>query len=716
MPLDDSERRDKEIAPTRNSKKHADLVEDFYRITRGFQDQAKRSDSIIDYWDIYNCKLNNWQCYQGNAALYVPIVRNAVMALKTRMLNQLFPASGRYVDAASMDASVPHAEIALLEHYVEASHLKTEIIAALIRNGWIEGQYNLYVDWDRHERFAVSREIRRPDIQLPGIPHPLDEVGDEEEGVADMRASVIVDQMPDFEVLHDTDILVLPTTSKNIDHALRQGGSVTIIRRWTRGTLERMIETKEVMRRPAEILLNEQQSRQQQAFRDASKENIDAAGIKQEGKFIQVYETWKVLDTSQGHRLCRIYYGGGDNILSARRNPYWSDRCPLLSVPIEKVSGSFKGQSPITAVDTLQYNANDIANEAADSATYSMLPIIMTDPSKNPRTSTMLLNLAAIWEIDPNSTRFAEFPKLWQDGIGIIQNITAQIFQTLNVNPAMLPQQTGRPGAKRNQAEIAMEQQVDVLTNMEAASVVEEGILTPSLNHMVELDHQFRDDEITVRQFGELGKIAQMEKVPLIQIGNRYEFTWNGVQQARNAAQQQQQIALLNVAMSPAMQQALSKAGYTLNPAPALEHAFGNIFGWRQGRQILIDARSQLGMDPEEENVMLSENMSPMVHPMDDDPKHIQVHMQLLKETGDPFGNIKLHLTAHQMQMQAKAQAAAMQQMQQQMGGQPQGGGGPTPPMQGGTASGPRLVRGPAGAIHPDQMPAAGATTMPRRM
>src|SRR5262249_28787418 len=152
----------------------------------------------------------------------------------------------------------------------------------------------------------------------------------------------------------------------------------------------------------------------------------------------------------------------------------------LISCPQSKISGVFKGQSPIAGgIASLQYHANDIANQGADSATYSMLPIIMTDPAKNPRTSTMLLNLAAIWECDPASTRFAEFPSLFQDALAIIQADTAMIFQALGVNPAMMPQSTGRAGSRRNQAEVAMEQSVDILTTAEACSVIEEGILTP---------------------------------------------------------------------------------------------------------------------------------------------------------------------------------------------------------------------------------------------
>ena len=40
---------------------------------------------------------------------------------------------------------------------------------------------------------------------------------------------------------------------------------------------------------------------------------------------------------------------------------------------------------------------------------YALMPIVMTDPAKNPRLGSMVLNLAAIWETDPKATQFVQF-------------------------------------------------------------------------------------------------------------------------------------------------------------------------------------------------------------------------------------------------------------------------------------------------------------------
>ena len=710
MPLDGQLlRRDRDLAGRQNGKKYGDIVKTFNDIRKGYEDQGERADEIEENWQAFHCILGGNQVYNGNTEYYVPIVRNAVNARKTRFLNQIFPASGRYIDATSSDGSVPHAEIALLEHYIRASKMKTNIVAALLRNGDLEGQYNLYVDWDRSERHVVSRETRPPQVQVPGMP-PTEMAGEE---IEDLVFETIVDSGPAFEVLHDTDVLILPGTANSVEDALAKGGSVTIIRRWTKETLEDLIDKKEVRRAEAEQLL--EMSGRAEFWKDASKASLDAAGIRRGGKFFEVYETWKRLETDEGDRLCKILYGGYGLILSAKRNPYWNDRCPLLSVPVEKISGVAKGTPPVSAVMSQQLHANDVANEAADSMTLSMLPIIICDPAKNPRTSTMVINLGAIWEIDPASIKFAEFPPLWQQAAPVIQADTALAFQTLGVNPAMLLQQTGRPGAKRNQAEVALEQTVDILTTGEACGVVEEGIMTPAAERVVEYDQQFRDDDITIRSFGELGVIAKMERVPPIQYGKRYYFTWFGVEQARNAQQNQQQIAWLNVAKG--MSADLAKNGYMLNPAPALEKSAGDLFGWRQGRQILVDARSNLSMPPEIENDLLAQGFEVPVHPLDEDVKHIRAHTQAMQEAGDASGMHRTHIQSHMMSMQVKAMAAARQGAPGGgPPGAPPGGGGAPGPAPGAQPQGPKLVRGPAGMIHPDQMPRAGAPGPPRRM
>jgi hypothetical protein len=273
-------------------------------------------------------------------------------------------------------------------------------------------------------------------------------------------------------------------------------------------------------------------------------------------------------------------------------------------------------------------------------------------------------------------------------------------MQSLSVSPAAITQNQTQK-AKPSQADIAREQQVDILTTADAVTVLEEGILTPVVNFMVELDHQYRHEELLIRQFGERGLRAKMDWVPPIQMGKKLSYRWFGVEQARTAQQLQQQIAFANVLFQIPPDK---YPGHRLNMVPLITHAVENIYGPRLAPLIFEDEKEQLTIPPEMENEwMVKHSVGLAVHPMDEDVKHLQAHSQALQQTGDPQGIIRAHMAKHTMQLNMKQQAQLAAQVQQMIGG-PQGGGGGKPPRAGGQTKAPRGGQGPAGMIHRDQI------------
>lgn len=670
------------------------LIKLYADVEEGFVNQGERSDDQIDYWDAYECDLGGYQAYSGNAQVFVPVFHNAVNARATRFTNQLFPKGGRYVEVVSTDGEEPHAITALLEHYVRRAKLRTEVAFPLCINGDVEGQYNVYVSWSTQARHVVWKETRTPEVMGARLPGE-----DEQEEIVE---DVILEDHPVVEVLPDADVLILPVTSNSVPHALSLGGSATIIRRWTKAQLEEMIERDEVIEEEADALLKEMSKQEKDGHVDTIKHHADAAGVKAKGKVCLGYETWKVFEIDGKQRLCRILFGGDKIILSCRLNPYWSDRCPLISAPVRKKTGVVKGVSPAKYCMKIQYAANDVINQGFDSATYSLLPIVMTDPAKNPQVDTMILDLAAVWKTSPTDTQFAKFPSLWKDAFEIIAACQAQIFQTLSVNTAMIPQGSSK-GGKQNQAQVAQEQQVDILTTADAVTVLEESVFTEILERFAELDAQYRNDEITVKAYGYMGMRATLERIPPLQLGRRYNFLWYGVEQARNAAQIQQQIALINVIRGVPPQML---PGRRVNMVPAIEHAVSAAFGPRLAPLVFEDLTKTLSYDPALENKILEENHRWPVSPMDDDAKHIEAHMPVETLAA------KQHIAMHRMAQIQKAMA-----QQAQAGGTP---GTPGQPGIAGTRPGAqpqatRPSRGPNGAIGPEQMTRAGAPVPPRR-
>lgn len=695
--------RDDELT---GDKKLAEKVRDLMKdVSSGFQAQWERGNDQIDYWDIFDCQLSGRQAYAGNSTIYLPIVHEAVNARTTRFVNQIFPRSGRNVECISSDEK-PYDIMSLLEHYVRKCKLRTQVMPALMRNGDVEGQYNLYVSWDKSSRHVVYRS--KPSIEIEGESIEEPDADDE-----DITEEELVSMHPTVEVLADVDVLVLPHTANSVGEAISRGGSVTVIRRWSKSRLEEAIDDDEVDEEEGEALLEEMSdTKDLPGTPDTDKKHVDAAGITTTGgaKQLTLHETWARLKIDGERRLCRIYYAGGsaERILSVRRCPYWNDKCPVLSAPIQKISNVFKGQSKVKPTADLQYAANDTVNEAMDSAAYALMPIVMTDPSKNPRVGSMVLNLAAIWETNPNDTKFAQFPALWKDGLTIVAQLKTEIFQALSVTPAGIAQSTGGK-VKRNQAEIANEQQVDILSTADVCTNLEDEILTPLLRWFVELDYQYRDKPLTVRQFGQMGVRAKMQDIPVIQVDHRYEFRWFGVEAARNAQMLQQQIATMNVLRGIPPQQ---YQGYELNAVPIISHLVENTFGPRLAPEIFKNIKDKLSLDAETENEFLIEGLTLPVHELDDDQAHMKGHIEAMK-AGDPTGSVRMHMMYHRLQMNKKmqAQVQGMQGMQGVPGGAGPGVAGT--PRPGAQPAPPRGGQNPSGAIHSDRLQDAQAA--PRR-
>jgi hypothetical protein len=697
----------KELAGNKAVAKQAEKL--LRKVQQSFKDQLKRNNEIIDYWDCYNCKLNHNQAYEDSLSqIYVPIVYNAVEARTTRFTNQIFPQSGRYIEVVTMDGDYPYGHMALLDNYVERSKLRTDIIPALVRNGDIEGQYTVYVGWKETKRKVRYKKMTKD--MIGDVETDLEELEEYE----DVVEEDVMEGKPTVEVISDSDFAMYPITADNADEAIEANGHATILRRMTEGKVQEMIDNGTFRKRVGEQLkqgFGGHSGAEQGAYgsRSMEKEHAAHAGIKIESdtNVAHVYETWAKLKVDGKRRLCKIYFGGDDLILSIKLNPYWCNKCPIISAPVHKLSGIGKGVSLVHPVAQLQYMANDAANLAMASGIYSLMPIVMTDPEKNPRLGTMLMNTAAIWQTNPNDTQLVEFPKLYQDGFAMIDWCKGEIFQALGVNPSMIT--AGQAYRRPTQAEVANEQQVDLVTTADAVTTIESGILTPLVERFFEYDRQFRDTPTMVKAYGMHGVKAKMEVIEPIQVDKRYKFKWFGVEQARSAQQIQQQISAVNVARGIPPQ---LLPGRKLDLVPVVEQLMENAFGARLAPHVFRDESAQLQLSPDIENQMLLAGFDVDISELDDDPAHIAEHMEELQN--DVTGFVKLHIAKHQERIMQKQLQASMGQAQGNPTSAPAGGA--SQPLPGSSPAGPSNMKQPPGAINPDEMGAADPSVMPRNM
>lgn len=653
----------------------------YQRAVDAFKEKEPRSGDIDNYWDIYNGTLNANQQYDGDSQVFIPVVRDCVEARVKRYTSMLMPPYGKTIEVISETGDMPYETVALMEHYVRKANLRG-LLPGVFRRGDVEGQISLQLDW-KSEKHNVTRRVTKEDLERPG------------EYYVDIEETEFATEYPEVESIPDQDLAISPATVTRVDDA-----ELVVRRFWfTEETMKTKVEEGTFLESEFEKMGKGSQDKW------SDKERASAAGVKVKGKdkLYVVFMVWTKFRLEKEKEPCILYLGGPDVVLGIEKNPFWMKKVPILSMSVDLIPGSFWGQSKISHVEQLQYQLNDAANMGMDSAKYSVLPIVMTDPVKNPNVGSMVLAAAAIWETNPNDTQFAQFPALWKDSFQMVAAIKSQIMESMEVNEVML----GKAPQGRKNAQAIAQQSAESLANItDFVRRFEACILNPMLEWFYELDQQFREEDALVQVEGEVGNQANMQKIPPQQIGERYWFKWSGVDQMMGAQRVQQMLGFMNIlrGMPP---QAIQ--GRSLDVAPIIDYAADVILGPNIAPRVIVDQRHKMAIPPDRENEILHNVMDIPVNPMDDDAAHIQSHQEAAKLTGDPAMKFRVHILQHVAQANAKAQAAMPQQQQQQKGlqGVPGQGGQPgvagTPRM-GAMPGQQRVMQQPPGAVHSDQM------------
>jgi hypothetical protein len=696
----------KNWADDEESEAYKSAVKLYDKIVKCYENKQEQSDRCEEYWNIFNAQLDENQQYVGNTQAYVPAVRDAVMKRVKRATKQLFPVNHKHVAVVGPTGEDMWTQLSIAEHYIRHCKIKSIVRSDLIA-GEVTGQWALYVDWTKSYRdirklvkSPVIEEFIKGDGELP--PESMEDDNDildaEKEEIEEEE---VISEGPDIVNVALEDIAIYPPTETNPDKA-----TATSVRlRMSKDQVQTFIDEGVFVGVNAETLLETlSQPDGGREKRVAPKKMTQAAGVKTEGtyKYAMVYEVCTRLDLGGDRKQSAYVYYAGKEPIGIIRNPQWSGKSPLITAPIERISGTAYGISKIEPVKWLQWMLNDFHAMGMDSAQYSLLPIVMTDPFKNPNYMSMVLGLSAVWLTDPNSTKIVNFPQLWKDAASITQFLKAQIGESLDVNDSMMGKSSN--GRKNNQ-QVGAQQQEQQADIQDFAERYEEEMLNPLIERVMELDAQFRTEDLLVETMGETGYKACIENIGPQEFGYRVSFRWQGTAYQMNLQRLQQMIAFANVARGIPPQQL---NGRKFDMTPILEFGAEHICGPDIARKILIDERNLFTIPPDQENVMLFNGLPITVHEADDDREHIASHNAAATMTGDPALHYRQHIGEHIAQMQLKMQKAAGQQMPQQ------GGGAAGQGMPGGSAAGvpgtPRVgaqpgqtrLQGPPGTIHRD--------------
>ena len=682
-----------------DSEAYTEAAKLYTHIQKSYTNKEQQADDIESFWNVYSAIPDENQQYAGNITCYIPAVRDAINARVKRSLAQLFPANHKHVDAVGPTDSDARPVLALLEHYIRKGNLKEAVRADLVA-GDVTGQWNLYMDWTKSYR-KVTEIVRKPPTLEGEDGVEMDDPDGEK--TEELSEREVIVEGPEVVPFATEDLAVYPPTVNDIEKSTASA----IKLRMSKEKVQQMIDQGIFVGPSADELVDT--IAKPDATRDRknpAKKRTSDAGVKTEGtyKYALIYEVACNLKLDGKRKEpALVYFAGENEIVGIIKSPWWSGRRPTISAPVENITGSFFGISKIQAVKHLQWMLNDVWNMGMDSAQYSLAPIVMTDPVANPNYQTMVMGLAAVWLADPNKTKFAEFPQMWKDSVSLSNGIKSQIWESMDVNEAMMGK---APAGRKNNAAVGNMQQEQQINITDHAKRYEEVMLNQVVERMFELDQQFRTESITVRTRGELGAKAVAMPIPPQSFEEEWTFSWLGTTFQANVARIQQMTATMNVLRGIPPQQ---MNGLKLDITPILEFMVENTFGPELGGRILIDDRSQFTIPPEMENDMLHNGIAVMTHSADDHMAHLKSHNEAAKLTTDPSGNYKTHIMMHMKAMQEKM---AQQQGQQGGGAAGQGmpGGG-----QPGVAGTPRIgaqpgqsrMQGPPGQVQQDAMPGA---------
>lgn len=645
---------------------------------------------------------NENQTYSGYSTNYLPYVRDALKARARYITRMLFPSNGNFVTVTSESGDIPHATMALLNHYIRATKLRS-LFPGLVIAGDIEGEYLLRVDWrERVRHQAKLMDIATKDEFDNDIPG-TEQTQSVEDEVRDMR--------PEVYIVPAQDCLLLPATADFIEDC----EIVCVKLHMTEDMIRACVADGLFDEDQAEKLIsNMGAAKGGPGDADPQKRATQAAGVRKGNavKEAVIYQAWQRLEVpiagtrKYDKRRCVTHYWGNGSILSIMRNPFDCDRVPVIGLARDRVRGSIWGKPTLSAgVEQLQYAANDVINMGQDSAKYSLQPIIMTDPSEDPRLSSVVMSMLAIWEVNPNTTKILELPQLWKDAFAMAAAYRDQIFSSLGVTPAMIPH--ANAGKKPTQAQVAQDAQTAIENVQDEVDSLEGGVMADLLQWFFDLDAQYRNDDIVIESYGRMGVQAKMERIPPWQMAmGRYAFGWNGSEAFKSPQRMQMNTALMNVLRGIPPNQ---MGGLTVNLAPLVEKMTEEAWGPEVAPRVLIDPKTMYSIEPQMENEIMAANIPVSVAPTDDQGKHIPVHQQALQGANPAVQQIiKAHIGEH---IAMARQQMAMQQ-QQQMGAPGMPGGQiqtPQPgvagtPRQGAQPMASRGGQAPPGAVHQDQM------------
>lgn len=281
----------------------------------------------------------------------------------------------------------------------------------------------------------------------------------------------------------------------------------------------------------------------------------------------------------------------GNIPLSVRRNPYYHQQAPYLFARQEVNPGFFYGSGTGRAVRSLQYLANDFANQSNDVGIYSLNPVLKMNPAymigvPPPMRPGVVFKMT---DIDKGLSFDRPPTDLIQWGQSLLSQYVGMVQDFAGAPPVLQGTGAGKAAKTATGAQILQRNALAPLQDL--VEDIEVDVLVPLMRGIWRNAMQFRNDDVMVRVMGVPLQVKPDD------LAIEAEFRWMASSQAANRQQMAQQLGVFVQTILPALP-IMNQQGYMVDLVPLFRRMFNDGMGFRGFDQVIFKIPQQPGMPP----------------------------------------------------------------------------------------------------------------------
>lgn len=518
------------------------------------------------------------QGYVGRANIYVPACRRATEALIGQISTALFPTEDYFGVAAQgpgiSDEDISQVKAVLrydLEDAVKLRAKRKEFLRQLL----IFGSSPVKVFWRDNRRVSLKRRRSALDRSLVEIA----EVDD------------VTRVGPEWRAVNIRRFWAWPDNVDGLDHTEIQFEDFdedewTLKRREARGLY---VNVEQAIASAMQSIGGEDAALQTN-YRGIGDSVVQTSSLGP--RRVGFSEVWCDFDIEgNGDPVpCFITVTREGVVLRASRHPLWHQMPPYLLGRIDTMTGELYGHSRIEPARYLQQLLNDQTNQAIDTATLILNPILQVLTGGVVDPSTIRFGPGAQWLVNqPGAVSAVPMPV---ELVGASQANASVTFQMIMDAMAAPPVIQGRQPESRG-ARTATGMQIlqrNALTPLQdTVEDLELQVFEPTMKMLWQLEHQFRDGGVWAQITGRQKRFISPQQL----LGD-FDFKWLASAQVSNAqAKAAQSIQLLQIASQ--LVPILQAQGIQLRPAVLLRRIYTDVLGYKEPDEFL----KEMGMAPQ---------------------------------------------------------------------------------------------------------------------